>query len=132
MSSIGSIASMTPRCARSCAARTGTRPPPGASSSANAGSIKSCRRRSRVIVARALEVEEAGVGGGHEHRALSRHLVREDRQVAFVADVAHDVEVGERGLDQQAISAFVHVELPLAARFAAVAGGHLVALAIAE
>ena len=77
-------------------------------------------------------VEVAGGGGGLDHRVLAADVVGGDRQVRGVLHAAHDVEVGQRGLDHDHVGALLHVEQRLAQRLVAVGGVHLVAAAVAE
>ena len=91
-------------------------------------------RRMEVSVSRTVGalVEEAGGGGGLDHRVLAADVVRRHRQAGGVLDAPHDVEVRQRGLDHDDVGALLDVEQHLAQRLVAVGGVHLVAAAVAE
>ena len=80
----------------------------------------------------ALLVDPAFLRGGFDHRVFAADIVGANGHVEFVAHLANDVEIRQRGLDHHDVGALFQIERDFPQRFARVGGVHLIAAAIAE
>ena len=79
-----------------------------------------------------LALEPARRRSRLDHRELPRHLIREDRYVDGVGNLAQHVEIGHGRLDHHGVGAFGEVEHDLVQRLARVGRVQLVGAPVPE
>ena len=78
-----------------------------------------------------LFIDSARLGGEFDHRVLPADLIRAERQIAALADIAQNIQVGARRFHHQAVGALGFIEQRLANGFPAVHRAHLIGFTIA-